>query len=147
MYRHILIPTDGSELSTKAAQSGLQLASALGARVTGVFVAMRFEAVYPDFGLGYAPPPLPDDAGLQEQVAAELLASLGKLAQAAGVPYEGIHVMQDDAALAIIQTAKERACDLIFMASHGRRGVQALLLGSVTHKVLTHCQIPVLVYR
>lgn len=147
MYKHILIPTDGSALSEKAVESGVNLAKQLAAKVTSVFVWVRLDVVYPDLGLGYAAPLLVDDADLQIQTATTAQAHFCALAKAAGLPYDTSIVSHQDPAQGIIQVAQDQHCDLIFMASHGRRGVKAMLLGSVTHAVLAHCHIPVLVFR
>ena len=147
MYRHLLIPTDGSTLSERAAAAGVKLAAALGARVTGLFVAppatpLVFENLLP---VDYMTPA--EHAGLSERAASRSLAVIEKAAAAAGVPCECVSVTGDFPADAIVQAAKQRKCDLIFMASHGRRGVAALLLGSETQKVLAHSKLPVLVHR
>lgn len=146
MFKHILISTDGSPVSSKAAKAGIALASALGARVTGY---CAIESMQPIYGEGYVPDQKMID-GFEKQareVARKRADAIGKMAKAAGVafasetskaytPYEGI-----------IATAKKRKCDVIFMASPGRRGLSRLLMGSVTQKVLAHSKIPVVVYR
>jgi nucleotide-binding universal stress UspA family protein len=86
-------------------------------------------------------------AALIERAAAKYLGAIADLARAADVACEAEHVTSDFPADAILETAKRRKCDLIFMASHGRRGLSAVLLGSETQKVLTHSKIPVIVYR
>ncbi|KDB95087.1 universal stress family protein [Bordetella bronchiseptica E010] len=145
MYQHILIPIDGSDLANTAIDKGLALAKALGARVTVLTVVepyphMAAEAVQ----LG----------GLRKEYekqvharASEWLEPAGAKAAAAGVPCELLKRDADMAFRAIVETAAERGCDLIAMASHGRGGVAAVLLGSQTQKVLAHSQVPVLVYR
>jgi nucleotide-binding universal stress UspA family protein len=146
MFQHILIPTDGSELSYVAARAGIQLAKALQSRVTGFYAA-------PDYRLGLHEDSFPNHTASKEILeiwkprADQHLGALGTLAKEAGVTYEGVWSMSHYPAQAIMQAAGNNECDLIFMASHGRKGVQGLLLGSVTQKVLTHCKIPVLVYR
>ncbi len=138
MYTHILIPTDGSELAGKAVQHGIDLAKLIGAKVTMLTV-------------------LPPEMITADREMAEIRqASMRKRAeeirgavamQAAGVACEAIQVEHEDPYQAIINTADAKGCDLIVMASHGRRGIAAIVLGSETVKVLTHCKIPVLVYR
>jgi nucleotide-binding universal stress UspA family protein len=91
---------------------------------------------------------VPEDYQKNAQARAErYLGVIKKAASTAGVPFEGLHVFNDQPYQAIVQTAKDKGCDLIFMASHGRKGVVALVLGSETYKVLTHSKIPVLVHR
>ncbi|MBI2313397.1 MAG: universal stress protein [Betaproteobacteria bacterium] len=147
MYKHILIPTDGSPLSREAVASGVKLAKSLGARITGLFAAPpATPLVYEDFvPVGYATPQ--QHAEMIENTAAKYLGVIEKAARQAGVPCECLHVTNDFPADAIIAVAKKRKCDLIFMASHGRRGLAGVLLGSETQKVLTHSRIPVLVFR
>jgi nucleotide-binding universal stress UspA family protein len=146
MFKHILIPTDGSELSAKAIRAGVDLAKAIGARVTG-FCAMRDP--FRVYG-GWVPFNAYSARQMEwddETWAREKLAAIEQYATSAGVTYEGVHRTFHHAYRGIIEVARERNCDLIFMASHGRRGPEALLLGSETTKVLTHCKLPVLVYR
>jgi nucleotide-binding universal stress UspA family protein len=138
MYSHILIPTDGSELAGKAVRHGSALAKLIGAKVTVLTVL--------------PPPTTTSDTDMAEtrkasmqKHAEEILCAVAK--QAAGITCDTIQVEHDDAYRAIIDTADAKGCDLIVMASHGRRGIAAIVLGSETVKVLTHCKIPVLVYR
>ena len=147
MYKHILIPTDGSKLSHKTIVAGVELAQALGAQVTGLFAApAATPLVYRDLlPVGYGTPE--QNAVLIKRAALRYLAVIERAAKAAGVPCETVSVTDDFPADAILSLAKRRKCDLIFMASHGRRGLGGLLLGSETQKVLTHARIPVLVHR
>ena len=147
MYKHILLPTDGSPLSARAVAAGVKLAKAVGARVTGVFGAPAPpRLVYARFGrVGYLT--LEPRAALIERAAARYLGVIEKAAKSAGVPCECVRITSDFPADVILQTATKRRCDLIVMASHGRRGLSAVLLGSETQKVLTHAKLPVLVYR
>ena len=147
MYKHILIPTDGSDLSRASALHGVKLAKALGAKVTAFFAAPpATPMVYNGFlPTGYGT--TTEHAAMIEKVAAKYLAVIEKACAAAGVPCESVHETNEFAAEAIMALAKKRKCDLIFMASHGRRGLSEMLLGSQTHKVLTQSKIPVLVYR
>lgn len=147
MYQHILIPTDGSELSRRAIVAGVKLAKSVGAKVTGFFAAPpATPVVYEDFvPVGYMTPE--QHAEMIEKTTAHYLGVIEKAAEAAGVACECIHVTNDFPADAILAAAKKQKCDLIFMASHGRRGLAGVLLGSETQKVLTHSKIPVLVYR
>jgi nucleotide-binding universal stress UspA family protein len=145
MYRHILIPTDGSELSGKAIQHGVTLAKSVGAKVSGITVTIPFHVFALD------PDTLTDTpASYQTRVAVEerkYLEQIKNMAAAVGITCDAIPVEHEHPYQAIIDTAKENGCDLIVMASHGRRGLSALVLGSETVKVLTHSTIPVLVCR
>ena len=145
MYRHILIPTDGSPLSEIAVSAGVALARSLGAQVTAVTVSSPFHT------LAIEPMMITDTPGQYrmdcEALAEKHLASAAHAAHLAGVPCDTVHLYNDHVYRAIIDTAAAKKCDLIVMASHGRRGVAALVLGSETTKVLTHSTIPVLVCR
>lgn len=147
MYHHILIPTDGSKLSERAAAAGVKLAAALGARVTALFVAPpATPVIYERFlPVKYATPE--QHGAMIERAAERYLGAIRKAAAAAGVACECASVTGDFPADAIVQAASQRKCDLIFMASHGRRGVAAVLLGSETQKVLAHAKVAVLVHR
>lgn len=145
MYRHILIPTDGSQLSANAIRQGVALAKALNAKVTGI-------TVFPPFHAFAIEPMMVPDTPAQYRLECEALAQkyLGvvqDVAKSAGVPCEVVLVTHGQPYQAIIETANAAGCDLICMASHGRRGVAALVVGSETTKVLTHSKIPVLVCR
>jgi nucleotide-binding universal stress UspA family protein len=147
MYKHILIPTDGSEVSRRAIAAGVGLAAALGARVTGLYAApAATPIVYKHFlPVGYMTPER--HAQAIKRAAAKYLEIIAQAAKRAGVKCETVSVTSDFPADAILATAKKRKCDLIFLASHGRHGVAAVLLGSETQKVLAHARIPVLVHR
>jgi len=147
MFKHILIPTDGSTLSKKAITNGVKLAQTLGARVTGFFAAPPYRPVaYEDFvPANYMSPKQHEEA--TAKLAAKYLSAVEKACKDAGVPYQGLHVASEFPAEAIIEAARSKKCDIVFMASHGRRGLAGVLLGSETAKVLTHSKIPVLVYR
>lgn len=147
MYSHLLIPTDGSELSTQAVQKGVLLARHLGARVTFLFVKPDFPLPIAGEGALLVPESREEfSQGTQEQ-ALRILDAAMALAQQEQVPAQTRSETSDLPYQVIIETAKAEACDLIFMASHGRRGLAGIILGSETQKVLTHCNIPVLVYR
>lgn len=133
MYKHFLIPTDGSELAREAIKSGIALAKVLGAKVTGITVT--------------APSEVFADTSRTIAAAEKCLIEVRDAASAAGVSCNTVRAEHEQPYQAIIDAAKKNGCDLIVMASHGRRGVSALMLGSETVKVLTHCTIPVLVYR
>ena len=146
MYKNILISTDGSEVAQKGIDQGLSLAKSLGARVTIVTVTERFP-VY--VGPHWIPGPteIADYDARQEEAAGQLLADAKAAADRLGVDAETVHVPQAQPAEAIIATASKRQCDLVVMASHGRRGLRRLLLGSQTAEVLVGSPVPVLVVR
>jgi len=145
MYQHILIPTDGSELSKIALHEGIALAKALGARVTALTVTTPFHVFTSD------PSMIADTAVQYEKHVAALanqrLALAKDIARMAAVPCDLVHAEHEHPYQAIIETAQDRGCDVIQMASHGRRGMSAIVLGSETLKVLTHSTIPVIVCR
>jgi len=145
MYQHILLPTDGSELSKAAIREGVSLAKALGAKVTVITVTEPFHAITPDAAMIADTP----DIYVQRMaaLAGQYLTDAKKIAAAAGVPCDTVHVENDHPYRAIIDAAENRNCDAIFMASHGRHGLSAIVLGSETLKVLTHGITPVIVYR
>jgi nucleotide-binding universal stress UspA family protein len=145
MYKHILLPTDGSELSDMAVRDGIRFAKEIGARVTALHVTPPF---YPSEMTPsvYTAHVQEHDAKAKES-AQRALAAVTEVARAASVTCTTVHRVSHAPYEAIIALAAEAGCDLIFMASHGRRGVAALLLGSETNKVLTHSKIPVLVTR
>jgi nucleotide-binding universal stress UspA family protein len=145
MYRHILIPTDGSELSQKAIDYGMALAKSVNAKVTVMTVTTPFHAIAVEPGLITD---TPEQYGKRmATLAAKYFTVAKEAALAAGVNCDTMHVEHDQPYLAIIETASRKPCDLIVMASHGRRGLSAIVLGSETVKVLTHSTIPVLVFR
>lgn len=144
MFKKILLPTDGSELSNKAVQGALKMAGQLGASVVGLTIVEPYS--YSTLS-EYRPETLEAYEARNAQAAEERLAPVAQAAKAANVPCETAVVKSFSPYEAIIDTAAKYGCDVIFMASHGRRGLSAVLLGSETQKVLTHSTIPVLVYR
>ena len=144
MYKHILIPTDGSDLSKKAIKQGAAFAKSLRAKVTVVTVTPTFYAVADEPLMFTAIEEYRKDSAAR---AKKLLDVARSAAKAAGIMFEGVHAVNDQPYAAIISTARRKGCDLIYMASHGRKGISALILGSETNKVLTHSKIPVLVCR
>ena len=145
MYRHILIPIDGSELAEKAVTNGLSLAKSLGAKVTVIIVEEPIWLGAPSLAEYGA---LDELSKYTEQIKNYAVSALNRVADAAkqaGVPCDTVQVKDAQPYQAIITTAADRGCDLIAMASHGRGGLSAVVLGSVTNKVLTHTKIPVLV--
>ncbi|HEY6240678.1 MAG TPA: universal stress protein [Burkholderiales bacterium] len=147
MYKHILVPTDGSKLSGKAIKAAARLAKMCGARITGVYV------IYPDLppiyaeGSAYGGLSARNYKEIKEKEAKKALAAIDIEAETSGVQASRVSVTADQPWKAIVDTARKKKCDLIVMASHGRRGLSGLLLGSETMKVLTHSKVPVLVCR
>jgi nucleotide-binding universal stress UspA family protein len=144
VYKHILIPTDGSALSDLAIRRGMALARVVGAKVTALTVSLPLQSFALD-------PVMVSDSPVRYQqeceARAEKALGLARTEAGVGVSCETLHLTHAQPYQAIIETAQKRACDLICMASHGRKGMSAFVLGSETHKVLTHCTIPVLVCR
>lgn len=150
MYKHILISTDGSEVAQKGVDHGLALAKDLGARVTVITVTESFP-VYASagagVGAGWVPLEMADYDKVQQEFADRVLGGASQTAGQLGVTIEPLHISNAQPAEAIIEAATSRGCDLITMASHGRRGLGRLLLGSQTSEVVTRSPIPVLVVR
>ena len=147
MFEHILLPTDGSELSMKAVRQGMAFAKGINATVTGFHARPHLEYDY-YIGLSRAQPAdLEGRDRRLEETSKTILDQVSAEARKAGVNCDCVAVISDSPFEAIIATARERGCDLILMASHGRRGMSAVVIGSVTQKVLTHCTTPVLVMR
>lgn len=147
MYQKILIATDGSALSKKAVTSGLELAALTGASVIALKVVPRYPVSYFEGGVALS---LNNVAGVEKQWADAAMAIVNKVkeeAEAEGIRAKAVTTASDFTAEAIINAAKKYKCDLIVMASHGRRGMKRLLMGSETMHVLTHSHIPVLVLR
>jgi nucleotide-binding universal stress UspA family protein len=140
MYRHILIPTDGSKLAEHGVAHGLALAKSLGAKVSVIFVVEPFSELTGRFQEAVA-----TYAELRKEQAASTLVHAANGAKEAGVSCETIQVENAQPHQAIIAAADEKGCDLIVMSTHGRSGLSMLLIGSVTNKVLTQAKIPVLV--
>lgn len=147
MFKHILVPTDGSELSLQTARRAVTFAREAGARVTAFFAKPEYPVAY--FGEGaLIDPSTPEQfAQLSDAQAKQFLGEVAKMCSEAGVSCDTASETSDVPYEAIIAAAEKAGCDLIFMASHGRRGFAGFLLGSETNKVLTHSKIPVLVYR
>jgi nucleotide-binding universal stress UspA family protein len=145
MYNYLLVPTDGSPLSEEAIRQGVELAADIGARVSFLTVTEPFHT------FSFEADQLEDTPDTyrkhMKERATRILTQADKIAEAARVAHDVIHVEDDEPYRAIIRIAEQKGCDLIAMASHGRRGVKAVVLGSETVKVLTHSTIPVLVFR
>lgn len=147
MFKHILIPTDGSNVAAKAIGAGVRLAAEMGAKVTG-FHAQQPRPLHLHVD-GYAVEKdlIAELDRRSRQFAERCVAQIEDAARADGVVFESVVVKSIRPYEAIIHAAQERGCDAIFMASHGHRGLDGVLLGSVTQQVLTHSTIPVLVFR
>lgn len=147
MYQRILVTTDGTALSKKAVRSAIDLAAATGASLVAFNVVPRYPVSYFEGGISISS----EDIGRIEKKWSEdgqaLVDAIAQNAQAAGVKAKAVVVRSDLVAEAIMAAAKKNKCDLIVMASHGRKGIKRLLLGSETQHVLTHSSVPVLVLR
>jgi len=146
MYRHILIPTDGSDVAAKGVQHGLELAKALGAQVTAITVT----ALWGPLESARKPSLKSTIDALKKEAADEagrVLGGVVKLADSQGVSIDTVYEMDTSPAEAIIRAAADRGCDLIVMSSHGHRGIRRAILGSQTAEVLTSSKVPVLVVR
>ena len=144
MYTHILLPTDGSDLSKAAMKHGVALAKAIGARVTALVVSTPLQSLVVD---PYAATKaLVQYKALVADQTAKYLNHIREDAESVGVVCATLCVEHDKPYEAIVDTIREQGCDLVVMASHGLRGISALL-GSETLKVLTHSSVPILVYR
>jgi nucleotide-binding universal stress UspA family protein len=147
MFKHILVPTDGSPVANKAVKAGIALARELGARVTGYYAIEG--APPPVYAEGYIPDP--QTLALWDRRAKEYgekqIAAMAKLAKAARVRFRGVCAKAATPAEGIVRTARRERCDSIFMASHGRRGIAKLVMGSVTDRVIRTSTVPVVVYR
>ena len=143
MFSHILIPTDGTKRSDKAIENGIALAKQLGAKVTALNCSLPWSVI----AVGETAVPEAEYVETQNKEAHNLLDTISDKAKAAGIEVTTRHIFHNHAYQGILETAKEYGCDLICMASHGRRGLEGLLIGSETSKTLTHSDIPVLVYK
>ena len=147
MFKHILISTDGSPVSNKAAKAGIALARALGAKVTAYYAIEQLQPIYADEGYMIDQKTIDGFEEQAREAGQKRVDAIGRMAKAAGVPFTSVVTKAYAPYEGIIDAAKKRKCDVIFMASHGRRGISKLVMGSVTQKVLTHSRIPVVVYR
>jgi nucleotide-binding universal stress UspA family protein len=149
MFKHILIPTDGSPLAAKGAKAGIRLAAALGARVTGVYVIGPYlPPVYAEASVMVTPGVTPQEYDKAAKAhGAKALGLIEREAKAARVPCKAELVTEVHPWQGILKVARARKCDAIAMASHGRGAIRGLILGSETARVLAHSKIPVLVTR
>ena len=147
MYRRILVATDGSTLSKKAVRSAIDLAAAVGAELVALYVVPRYPISYFEGGVTVSSA---DIARTEKQWAEKgqaVVDAVRDAAQAEGVKAKAAVARSDLVAESILATAKKSKCDLVVMASHGRKGLKRILLGSETQHVLTHSTVPVLVLR
>ena len=147
MFKHILVPTDGSPAALTAAKAAVRLAADVGARVTAFHAVDASQPVI--YGEAYASDArtFVDFERAAREAGERQVAAVGKLAKAAGVPFASLVAKARTPYEGILDAAKKRKCDAIFIASHGRRGLSRMVMGSVTQKVLSHTTIPVFVYR
>lgn len=147
MFKHILIPTDGSAVAAKAIGAGVALAKEMGAKVTGLYAEEPRPLHLHADGYAVEQQLLEEFDRRAREYAERSVGEIEKAARAAGVPFEPVVKKSARPHEAIIQAAQDRRCDAIVMASHGHKGLAGFMLGSVTHQVLTHSSIPVLVFR
>ncbi len=147
MYERILVATDGSTLSKKAVRSSIALAAAMGAELVALYVVPRYPVSYFEGGIAVSN----DEISRTEKQWADrgqaVVDGVRAAAEADGVKAKGVLARSDLVAESIMSTAKKHKCDLVVMASHGRKGIKRVLLGSETQHVLTHSTVPVLVLR
>jgi nucleotide-binding universal stress UspA family protein len=147
MYSHLLVPTDGSKLSDKAVTQAIALAQALHAKISFFYASPDYPLpAYAD-GVVYEPVSKREYSLLAKKEADKILDRMTTKASAAGVDCASVHAIAASPWEAILAAARKSKCDVIVMASHGRSGLSAMLLGSETQKVLTHSKLPVLVVR
>ena len=147
MFKHFLVPTDGSDLSSDTVKRAVTFARECGAKITFFFAKPDYPIAFYGEGALIDPTTPEKFTEMAEKQAQEILSRATKTANDAGVVNDSVRTVSDIPYVSIIEAATNAGCDLIFMASHGRRGFSGLLLGSETQKVLTHSKIPVLVYR
>ncbi len=147
MYQRILVATDGSTLSKKAVKSAIELAALCGAELVAVKVIPRYPQSYFEGGIALLPEEVKRVEGQWADEGQTVVDAVKKSALAKGVVTKALVVRSDVVSDALISTAQKNRCDLIVMASHGRKGIKRLLLGSETQHVLTHGTIPVLILK
>ncbi|MEP6790170.1 MAG: universal stress protein [Ramlibacter sp.] len=147
MYHRILVPTDGSTLSKKAVRSAIELAAAVGAELVALYVVPRYPVSYFEGGATISPQDVARTEKLWNDKGQAVVDAAAKAARAAGVTASAVTAQSDLVAESVLAAAKKHKCDLVVMASHGRKGIKRLLLGSETQHVLTHGSVPVLVLR
>jgi nucleotide-binding universal stress UspA family protein len=147
MYKNILVATDGSKLSNKAVAQAIDLAQSLGATLTAFYASPDYPLPAYTDGVAYEPMSRKEYNALCKKEADRILGTVTLKAESAGLEFKAAHTIAPAPWAAILAAARKHKCEVIVMASHGRTGVSALLLGSETQKVLTHSKLPVLVVR
>jgi nucleotide-binding universal stress UspA family protein len=147
MYKNILVATDGSKLSSKAVAQAIDLAQSLGATLTAFYASPDYPMPAYSDGVVYEPVSRKEYTALCKKEAERILGAVGLKAESAGLEFKSAHAIATAPWAAILAAARKHKCEAIVMASHGRGGVSALLLGSETQKVLAHSKLPVLVVR
>lgn len=147
MYQRILVATDGSKLSKKAVNSAVELAAVCGAELVALKVVPRYPQSYFEGGIALQPDEIQRVEKQWSDAGQAVVDAVAKAAQGKGVSTKALTVKSDVVSDAVLATVKKHKCDLIVMASHGRRGIKRLLLGSETQQVLTHATVPVLVLK
>ncbi|MBC7601849.1 MAG: universal stress protein [Ramlibacter sp.] len=147
MYQKVLVTTDGSTLSKKAVRSAIEFAAATGAELVALHVVPRYPVSYFEGSIAMSPDELARTEKAWSDKGQALVDAVVRSAHTAGVSAKGVIMTSDLVAESIVSAAKKHKCDLVMMASHGRKGIKRLLLGSETQHVLTHSTVPVLVLR
>ena len=147
MYKHILVATDGSDLSAKAVENALNLAHACNAELIALKVVPRYPQSYFEGAIALEPGEIKNVEKQWSDAGQAVVDAVKKQGEAKGLQVKALIAKDDVVSDAILATAKKHHCDLIVMASHGRKGIQKLLLGSETQHVLTHSTLPVLILR
>lgn len=147
MYQRILVPTDGSALSKKAVNSAIEQAAATGAELVALYVVPRYPMSYFEGGISVSNSEVARTEKQWAEKGQAVVDEAQRAAKASGVKAKGVLARSNLVAESVISAAKKHKCDLIIMASHGRKGIKRVLLGSETQHVLTHSNLPVLVLR
>lgn len=147
MYQRILVATDGSTLSKKAVRSSIGLAAAVGAELVALYVVPRYPVSYFEGGITITDEEIARTEKQWSDRGQAVVDSVRDAAQSSGVKAKAVVARSDMVAESIMAAAKKHKCDLVVMASHGRKGIKRILLGSETQHVLTHSTVPVLVLR
>jgi len=147
MYKRILVATDGSTLSKKAVRNAIELAGAVGADLVALYVVPRYPVSYFEGGVTISMQDVERTEKQWSDKGQAVVDAVQQAAQAEGIKAKAVVVRSDLVAESIMSAAKKHKCDLVVMASHGRKGIKRVLLGSETQHVLTHSTVPVLVLR
>ena len=147
MFKHILIPIDGTEFSDRAIEAGVRFAKSIDARITGFIAEPEYKIPTHGEIVSRTSVSMYEHSDKARSHAESVLKRMGDRARAEGVKFDAAYVENDRPVDAIVEAAEKHACDLILMASHGRTGLDAWLMGSETQKVLSHTTLPVLVLK